>query len=61
MPTMTDIVDRLDLSCIGGDFGSAPTICGPSGSSDITADGTVNILDLVLGRRQLCLTAPQPW
>ena len=51
-------IDVSDLACIGGAFGTSnvgvpgdpPTVsdCGGLGSADITADGTVNILDLVL-------------
>ena len=50
-----------DLSCIGGDFGGAPGNCGGAGSSDINADTTVNILDLVLAGGNYDLTSPQPW
>lgn len=54
-------IDVGDLSCVGGDFGGAPGTCGGTGSSDINADGTVNILDLVLVGGNYALNAPQPW
>jgi hypothetical protein len=54
-------VDIGDLTCIGGDFGGAPSTCGGQGSSDINADTTVNILDLVLAGGNYGLATPQPW
>jgi len=57
-------IDILDLSCIGGQFGHAPTTgaCGGGNNSpDINADGTVNILDLVLAGGNYYLTSPQGW
>jgi hypothetical protein len=53
-----DAIDLSDLTCIGGSFGSAPVTCGATGSSDINANGTVNILDLVLTGSNYGLTAP---
>ena len=54
-------IDINDMSCIGGAFGGAPTVCGATGSSDINADTTVNILDLVLAGGNFDRVAPQPW
>lgn len=54
-------IDIGDLGCIGGAFGGSPTVCGVTGSSDINADGAVNILDLVLAGGNYFLQAPQPW
>ena len=53
-------IELSDLGCIGGAFGGAPTVCG-TGSSDITADGAVNILDLVLPAGNFGKTGAQPW
>jgi hypothetical protein len=50
-----------DLACIGGSFGAAPAVCGATGSSDINADGLVNILDLVLPGGNYDLSSPQSW
>ncbi len=50
-----------DLSCIGGDFGGAPSTCSGSGSSDINNDSIVNILDLVLAGGNYNLSSPQVW
>jgi len=50
-----------DLTCIGGDFGGAPDVCGTTGSSDINLDGVVNILDLVLPGGNYGLNTPQGW
>lgn len=55
------LIDVSDLSCIGGAFGGSPTVCGTTGSSDINADLTVNILDLVLAGGNYNLSSPQPW
>ena len=55
------IIDNLDLTCVGGAFGGAPTVCGATGSSDINADTTVNILDLVLVGGNYDKFSPQPW
>jgi hypothetical protein len=56
------LIDIGDLSCIAGDFGRAPTTCvGVSTSSDINADTTVNIYDLVLAGGNYQLTSPQGW
>ena len=54
-------IDVADLGCIGGAFGGAPTVCGTTGSSDITADGAVNILDLVLPGGNYDKSTPQAW
>jgi hypothetical protein len=54
-------IDIEDLACIGGAFGGAPAPCGSNGSSDINADGTVNIFDLVLAGGNYPLSSPQPW
>ena len=54
-----------DLSCVGGAFGGAPTVCStlgyPPGTSDVNADGTVNIFDLVLVGGNYNKVSPQPW
>lgn len=50
-----------DLTCIGGSFGGAPVACSGGGSPDITADSTVNILDLVLAGGNYGLSSPQGW
>ncbi len=55
------LIDISDLSCIGGAFGGAPVVCGTTGSSDINADGTTNILDLVLPGGNYGLATPQAW
>ncbi len=54
-------IEVNDLTCIGGAFGGPPTVCGTSGSNDINADGTVNILDLVLAGGNYDLASPQAW
>ena len=46
--TNDDVVDISDASCIGSDFGQAPSVCGADGWSDVNGDGIVDILDLVL-------------
>jgi len=55
------LIDISDLTCIGGSFDSTPVICGTTGSSDINADGKINILDLVLAGSNYGLSAPQGW
>jgi len=58
------VIDTADLGCIGGSFGAAPVGCGTTGSggsSDINADGLVNILDLVLPGGNYGFTTPQGW
>ncbi|MFH1908479.1 MAG: hypothetical protein ABIL11_14040, partial [Chloroflexota bacterium] len=55
------LIDLSDLTCIGGSFGGAPVTCGTTGSSDINADGAVNILDLVLPGGNYGLTTPRSW
>ena len=55
------LIDLSDLTCIGGSFGGTPVPCGTTGSSDINADGTVNILDLVLAGSNYELTSPRIW
>lgn len=53
-----DIINILDLSIIGGAFGTSP----PSNAKgDINDDGTVNILDLVLAGGNYTKTSPVPW
>jgi hypothetical protein len=54
-------IDVSDITCISGSFGGAPVTCGTTGSSDINADGSVNILDLVLPGGNYSLTSPQGW
>jgi hypothetical protein len=54
-------IDLSDITCISGSFGGAPVTCGTTGSSDINADGTVNILDLVLPGGNYDLSTPQGW
>ncbi|MCB0203786.1 MAG: hypothetical protein KDH89_03060 [Anaerolineae bacterium] len=58
-----DDVTILDLSCIGGDFGSAPPIstCGGTGSPDINADNKVNIQDLSIAGGNYDKCGAQPW
>ncbi len=55
------LIDVADLACIAGAFGVAPVVCGADGSSDINADGTTNILDLVLPGGNYLLASPQVW
>jgi hypothetical protein len=55
------LIDLSDLTCIGGSFGDSPVLCGTTGSSDINADGDVNILDLVLPGSNFGLTSPGTW
>jgi hypothetical protein len=55
------LIDVSDITCISGSFGGAPATCGTTGSSDINADGLVNILDLVLPGGNYGLTTPQLW
>jgi len=55
------LIDVSDITCISGSFGGAPATCGTTGSSDINADGEVNILDLVLPGGNYRLTTPQDW
>jgi hypothetical protein len=50
-----------DLACIGGAFGGPAAACGDKGSSDINADGLVNIFDLVLAGGNYPLGSPQAW
>ena len=57
----TGLIDVSDITCISGSFGAAPVTCGATGSSDINADGLVNILDLVLPGGNYGLTTPQGW
>ena len=57
----TGLIDVSDITCISGSFGGAPVTCGSTGSSDINADGFVNILDLVLPGGNYGLTTPQGW
>ncbi|MCX6058562.1 MAG: cohesin domain-containing protein [Chloroflexi bacterium] len=57
----TGLIDVSDITCISGSFGAAPVTCGATGSSDINADGLVNILDLVLPGGNYGLLAPQGW
>jgi len=54
-----DIVDILDLSCIGGDFYQPPDVCGTTGWTDINADGYVDLLDLTLTGGNFYRTSPQ--
>ena len=57
-----DKIDISDLTCIGGSFGGEPPFtCGATGSSDVNADGVVNILDLVLSGGNYGLTSPRAW
>lgn len=55
------LVDILDLSCVGGGYDTAGTVCGTTGNSDLNADGVVNIFDLVLVGGNYGLASPQPW
>ena len=58
-----DDVTILDLSCVGGDFGSAPpnSNCGGTGSPDINADNKVNIQDLSITGGNFDKCGAQPW
>ena len=58
--TNDDVVDILDATCIGGDFGGPPDVCGTTGTSDVNNDGIVDILDLVLMGGNYGLTS-SPW
>lgn len=55
------LIDVSDITCISGSFGGVPVTCGATGSSDINADGVVNILDLVLPGGNYGLSTPQGW
>jgi hypothetical protein len=55
------IVELLDLSCIGGDFGGPPSDCMGAGSSDINADTKVNIQDLAIAGGNFYKETYQPW
>lgn len=55
------LIDLSDLTCIGGAFGSAPVTCGTDGSSDVNADGRVNIQDLVLPSGNYGRVFPGDW
>jgi hypothetical protein len=55
------LIDVSDITCISGSFGGVPVTCGTTGSSDINADGVINILDLVLPGGNYGLSAPQGW
>jgi hypothetical protein len=41
-------IQIVDLSCIGADYNVGPDLCGIDGSSDVNADGVIDIYDLVL-------------
>ena len=58
-----DDVTILDLSCIGGDFGSQPptSTCLGTGSPDINADNKVNIQDLSIAGGNFDKCGAQPW
>lgn len=57
------VVNIIDLSCIGGDFGGAPDLCGadPNSSTDINADSLINIQDLTIAGGNFQKASPQPW
>jgi len=55
------LIDVSDITCISGSFGGVPVTCGATGSSDINADGLINILDLVLPGGNYGLSTPQDW
>ena len=57
----SEVVDIADLSCVGGAFGGAPTVCGLTGSSDINWSGGVDIFDLVLVGGNYNKSSPQLW
>ena len=46
--TNDNIVELDDATCIGGDYGGAPDVCGTGGTSDVNGDGRIDILDLTL-------------
>ncbi len=58
--TNDDIVDISDAACIGGSYGSAPVVCGVTGTSDVNGDVKVDLLDLVLMGGNYSLTS-SPW
>lgn len=53
-------VEVGDLTCVGGDFGTANNTCS-DGNSDINKDLIVNILDLVLVGGNYDRSSPQGW
>ncbi|MBK8986883.1 MAG: hypothetical protein IPM39_12545 [Chloroflexi bacterium] len=46
--TNDNVITITDASCIGGQYGGAPDVCGVDGIGDVNGDGVVNILDLTL-------------
>lgn len=46
--TNNDYIDIGDATCIGGQYGQTPSVCGVDGTGDVNEDGLVNILDLTL-------------
>lgn len=59
--TNDEMVDVLDLSCVGARYGLTPAVCAATGNSDINEDGVMDIFDLVLVGSNYGLTAPQVW
>lgn len=62
--TNEDVVNIGDATCIGSNYGGAAAACGggnpPGNNADVTGDGVVNILDLVLMGGNFDLTS-SPW
>lgn len=46
--TNSNYISIGDASCIGGQYGLSPGVCGVDGTGDVNGDGVVNILDLTL-------------
>jgi hypothetical protein len=50
-----DVIDILDVSYIGANFGTTET------TADVNGDGVVNILDLTVAAANFGMTGPTPW
>ena len=46
--TNDNVISIGDASCIGGQYGLTPGVCGVGGTGDVNEDSVVNILDLTL-------------
>lgn len=57
----TGNISIADLSCIGGSFGGPVVGSCDDGSSDINADGVINIQDLSIAAGNYTKASPQPW
>ncbi len=59
--TDDNVIDLLDLACIGGSYQTASTCDGgPDADADVNQDGVINILDLVLMGGNYGLSS-SPW